>query len=79
MQSLILTSVCVCVCTDHDVKLSVSPTLINGSSSFVQATWSGVKHPSKHDWIGVWLLPDTSSSIDPKHHAPTKFKVWINN
>ena len=58
-----------------DIHVDVNPTLLNTSGEWVQAFWRNVSNPQKTDWIGVFLLHNTSEKIDPVHHAPTKFQV----
>ena len=53
--------------------MTVNTTVINQSSAMVEVTLKSF--PNKDNWVGVWLLPNSSSSIDPKNHAPTKYKV----
>ena len=55
--------------------MSVSPSVIDQSSAMVEVTFSKASNPADDDWIGVWLIPDDSASIDPKNHAPVKYQV----
>ena len=49
--------------------------MLNQSGEWVRVNWSGVILPHKQDWIGVWLLPNDSFSIDAKQQAPVKYQV----
>ena len=37
--------------------------------------WSGVKDPTSHDWIGVYVLDESGDALDPKTRAPVKYQV----
>ena len=60
---------------DPNVELLVNTSRLNTSGEWVIIYWQGVDKPSNSDWIGLFLLPNTSARIDPKNHAPTKFQV----
>jgi hypothetical protein len=49
--------------------------MLSQSGEWVRVNWSGVILPEKLDWIGVWLLPNDSFSIDAKQQAPVKYQV----
>ena len=51
------------------------PSTLDQSGEWVRVNWSGVILPQKLDWIGVWLLPNDSFSIDAKQQAPVKYQV----
>ena len=38
-------------------------------------SWSGVKDPDTHDWIGVYVLDKSGDTLDPKTRAPVKYQV----
>ena len=59
---------------ESSVEVSVYPDLLNKSGEWVKVSWD-LDSPSTEDWVGFFLLPNDSSMIDPKHHAPTKFQV----
>lgn len=63
------------ICSEAGATVSVSPSVISQSSAMVEVTYTKTSGPNKDDWIGVWLLPEDSASIDPKKHAPTKYQV----
>ena len=64
-----------CVHTEESIKLVAGPSMLNQSGEWVKVNWSGVILPQKLDWIGVWLLPNDSFSIDAKQQAPVKYQV----
>lgn len=41
----------------------------------MQTFWRNVTNPEVTDWVGVFLLHNSSEQIDPVTHAPTKFQV----
>ena len=51
--------------------------MLNQSGEWVRVNWSGVIIPQKQDWIGVWLLPNDSFSINAKQQAPVKYQVHV--
>lgn len=68
------------ICTDTDIKLTVTPSVLSKSARWVNVTWSNVLLPKSSDWIGLWVLSDAeAASIDPKHHAPVKYKVYVGS
>ena len=62
---------------DDDIKLFADPSMLNKSGSWVNVSWSGIIFPSSDDWIGVWVLPNTSASINARKRAPVKFQVGV--
>lgn len=60
--------------TDSSVSLTVTPSLLENSGSWVTVSWIGVTNPAISDWVGVYS-PPVKSSIDPINHAPIKFQV----
>ena len=64
---------------DYEIQLHADPGALNKSGAWVNVSWSGVVMPASDDWIGVWVLPDSSTSIDATKHAPVKFQVsvWV--
>lgn len=62
-------------CADDNIKLSANPTLLSKSGEWVNVSWSGVQFPTKDDWLGVWVLPNSTVSIDARKKAPIKFQV----
>ena len=60
--------------TDASVTVSVSPSALERSGSWVNVSWEGVASPSADDWVGVYS-PPVGGSIDPVKHAPVKFQV----
>lgn len=62
-------------CADDNIKLSADPTLLSKSGEWVNVSWSGVQFPTKDDWLGVWVLPNSTVSIDARKKAPIKFQV----
>ena len=60
---------------ENSIRVSVWPDLLNKSGEWVKVSWGDLDNPSTEDWVGVFLLPNDSSMIDPRHHAPTKFQV----
>jgi len=55
--------------------VSVTPSEIDQSSAMVDVSYTKGSSPEGKDWIGVWLLSNDSTSINPKEHAPTKYQV----
>ena len=49
--------------------------MFNQSGEWVRVNWSGVLLPQKQDWVGVWLLPNDSFTINVKQQAPVKYQV----
>ena len=41
----------------------------------MQTFWRNVPSPEVTDWVGVFLLHNSSEPVDPVTHAPTKFQV----
>jgi len=60
---------------DDAIQLWASPTLLNSSGDWVTVNWKGVSLPSKDDWVGIWVLPNSSVTIDARKRAPIKFQV----
>ena len=58
--------------------LLLNTSRLNTSGQWVYIFWRGVDHPANSDWVGLFLLPDTSARIDPQNHAPTKFQVCVS-
>ncbi|XP_064404192.1 uncharacterized protein LOC135349586 [Halichondria panicea] len=58
---------------DASVTVSVSPSALEKSGSWVNVSWEGVASPSDDDWVGVYS-PPVGGSIDPVKHAPVKFQ-----
>ncbi len=56
------------------MTVSVSPSALERSGSWVNVSWEGVASPSSDDWVGVYS-PPVGGSIDPVKHAPVKFQV----
>lgn len=56
----------------EDIEVVVTPTYLQ-DTKWVNVTWTNVPQPSKDDWIGLWVLWN-SSSIYPDKHAPIKFQ-----
>ena len=73
-EGIVLNSIMPCI-ADDAIEVHVSPQLLNASKrGWVTVNWTNVPNPSNDDWIGLWSL-SSFSSIDPKLHAPVKFKV----
>ena len=66
-------------CAEESIAVAAGPPVLNQSGEWVRVNWSGVALPQKEDWIGVWLLPNASFSIDAKQQAPVKYKVMCND
>ena len=64
---------------DYDIVFRASPSLLNQSGEWVKIAWSSVFFPTKDDWVGVWVLPNNSSTIDATRQAPIKFQVGIHS
>lgn len=64
---------------DESISLRVNTTLLEKSGEWVNVTWSGVHFPAKSDWLGVWVLPNSSVSIDARKRAPIKFQVKFSS
>ena len=60
---------------DAGITLSVSPTQLNTSGDWIVVSWSGVKDPDTHDWIGVYVLEKSGDVLDPKTKAPVKYQA----
>lgn len=56
--------------------LRVAPTLLKKSGQWVNVRWTGVNLPTKHDWVGLWVLPNIKTSINAKEKAPVKYQVY---
>jgi hypothetical protein len=56
---------------DGGVSISVNSTQVSGRSSWVEVQWSGVRHPSFDDWIGV-LAP---ADAQVQESTPIKYKL----
>lgn len=63
--------------TDGSIKLHADPSLLNKSGEWVNISWTGVYFPDKDDWVGVWVLPNSTVSIDAREQAPIKFQVNV--
>ena len=61
---------------EESVTIVAGPSVLNQSGEWVRVNWSGVILPQKQDWIGVWLLPNDSFTIDAKQQAPVKYQVY---
>lgn len=59
----------------HHVSLSVNVSEVKGASAWARVEWSGVRHPSFDDWIGV-LAP---ADAHVKHSTPVKYKLATNS
>ena len=68
-----------CVHAEESIRIVAGPSVLNQSGEWVRVNWSGVILPQKLDWIGVWLLPNDSFSIDAKQQAPVKYQVHVYN
>ena len=66
-------------CAEESIAVAAGPPVLNQSGEWVRVNWSGVALPQKEDWIGVWLLPNASFSIDAKQQAPVKYQVMCND
>ena len=66
------------VFAESGTHVSVSPSVIDQSSAMVEVAFGKATSPADDDWIGVWLLDDTTF-IDPKKHAPVKYQVIKNH
>ena len=64
---------------DYDINLHADPSLLNKSGEWVNVSWNGVFFPTKQDWLGVWVLPNSSVAIDARKQAPIKFQVCACN
>ena len=65
-----------CLYVDDNIEVHVSSQLLNVSKhSWVTVNWTKVPDPSKDDWIGLWPLSTSSSTIDPKEQAPVRYQV----
>ena len=62
---------------EESIRLIADPPQLNKSGEWVNISWNGVYFPTKDDWVGVWVLPNASVSIDAKKQAPIKFQVSI--
>lgn len=60
---------------EHSIQFSVYPDVLNTSGDWTKVYWNYVPSPSTGDWVGLFLVADNTSMIDPKHHAPTKYQV----
>ena len=69
----------VLLCAEESVKLVADPSVLNQSGEWVRVSWSGVLLPQKLDWVGVWLLPNDSFSINAKQQAPVKYQVHCSS
>lgn len=58
---------------DDDIEVVAAPVYLNGTR-WVTVTWKNVPNPSNDDWIGLWVLWN-STEIDPKAAAPVKYQV----
>jgi len=62
---------------DYEIQLLADPSTLNKSGTWVNVSWSGVVIPASDDWIGMWVLPDASASIEASKLAPVKFQVSL--
>ena len=60
---------------EHGIQFSVYPDVLNTSGDWTKVYWNYVPNPSTGDWVGLFLVANNTSVIDPKHHAPTKYQV----
>jgi acid phosphatase type 7 len=56
---------------DSGVQMSVNTTELVGRATWVEVSWSGVRHPSFDDWIGV-LAP---ADAQVQESTPIKYKL----
>ena len=61
--------------SDTAIDVTVTPVEFENDSTWVNVSVRGVSSPGKDDWIGLFALDNGSTKVDPKLHAPVKFKV----
>lgn len=61
---------------DLDVQIKVVPYVakLDASGQWVTISWKSTR-PDIKDWVGMWVLPDPSASIDAAQRAPVKYQV----
>lgn len=67
-------------CSDANVSTTVSLSVFENQSTWVNVSILGVGSPGKDDWIGLFVLESddtTEKKVDPQLHAPVKFKVSL--
>ena len=73
MQTLII--IIIILLLDPSISLKVLPSTLSNDSVWVNVSIMGVSSPRDNDWIGVFTVNKNSIEVDPRKHAPVKFKV----
>ena len=60
---------------DPSISLKALPSTLSNDSVWVNVSIMGVSSPKDNDWIGVFTVNKNSTEVDPRKHAPVKFKV----
>ena len=61
--------------SDNTIDVTAAPSVFDNDSTWVTVSVKGVSSPENDDWIGLFSLKMDAVKVDPKIHAPVKFKV----